>query len=215
MPVRPAPLRVLWLGPIGAVLFLTSATIQGAAERGYDSKQQAVSALALGEHGWVASLSFFMFGASLLATVPAWRSLLASVPPRGAYPILIAIMGVGLIAAGALRQDPAPGYDPQGLGRAPTIHGLVHLAIAAVVATSAVASLLVMARRLARDEHWAGWSTSARAFAAATIVCVAVYAVSSTRPTGLGGLFERVAILFPAGWTAAFLRRLARRPLSR
>ena len=209
VPVPPTLLRPLWIAVVATVLFLVVATIQGILRDGYDSWHQAVSALSLGPSGWIQAISFVVFGAVVTTTAPAWWQILAGGKGAVAYPALTAGLGLSFIAAGFVPQDPAPGYDPAGLAlTAPTALGLVHLAIAGVAAACSVAGLFVMAARFAGDEDWRGWAAYSRVMALLLIVCVAIYGVWSTRPTGFAGTFERLALVVPLVWTFTLLRRL-------
>ena len=208
-PVPHVLVRRLWLGLGGAALFTAVATLQGAVRVGYDARQQAVSALSLGPQGWVQQLNFVVFGALLISTVPALRTMLRGGIGAVSYPILTMVSGLALITVGFIPQDPAPGYDPEQLGLAlPTVGGLAHLALAAVAMIGSVGSLFVMARRFARDANWKTWVLPTRLVAVFAIVCVAIYAVWSTRPVGFAGVFERLAILATPVWALAFARRL-------
>jgi hypothetical protein len=209
IPVPPALLRPLWIAVVATILFLVVATIQGIVREGYDSWHQAVSALSLGPGGWIQAISFVVFGAVVTTTAPAWRRVLAGGKGAVAYPVLTAVLGLSFIAAGFIPQDPAPGYDPAGLAlEKPTTLGLLHLAIAGVAASCSVAGLFVMAARFAGDDDWRGWPAYTRVMAVLLIVCVAIYGVWSTRPSGFAGTFERLAVVVPLVWTFTFLRRL-------
>jgi hypothetical protein len=186
-------------------------TIQGLLRDDYDAWHQAVSALALGPSGWIQMLNLVVFGTVLITTVPAWRLILAGGKGAGAYPVLTAMVGISFVAVGLVPQDPAPGYDPAGLGlRGPTPLGLVHLAFAGVAATSSVAGLGIMAVRFARDAEWRWWTLHSALAGLLMIVCVTVYGIWSTRASGFAGTFERAAIVIPLIWMYAFLHRLGR-----
>lgn len=192
-----------------AALSFAFTTVQGAVRVGYDAWQQAVSALSLGPSGWVQTLNLILFGIAMLTTVSPWRRILAGGRGARAYPILTALTAFGFIVVGIVRQDPAPGYDPDGLAlHSPTPLGLVHISVAGVAALSSVAGLLVMASRFAGDPSWRRWPLYSMVAAIGMIVCVAAYAVLSVKPTGFAGAFERGAMLIPMIWTYAFLRRL-------
>jgi hypothetical protein len=177
---------------------------------GYDSWQQAVSALSLGPGGWVQDVSFVLWGVVILSTVSAWARVLSGGSGERAYPVLMTLTGLSLIAAGFVPQDPAPGYDPERLGQTlPTVVGLIHLAIAAIAASTSCAALFAMASRFATVPEWRRWATYTRAAAALTIVCVMIYAVWSTRATGLAGAFERMVIVIPGVWGYFVVARLS------
>lgn len=207
--VSPLLLRRLWFAIGYAALFLVITTIQGMLREDYDAWHQAVSALSLGPRGWVQMVNLAAFGVVVTSTAPVWRRILADGTGAISYPALTALLGASFIAIAFLPQDPAPGYDPDGLAlQAPTTVGMLHLGIAGVAALCSVACLFIMAARLAGDRHWLGWAAYTRVMALLIIVCVAVYGVWSTRASGLAGTFERLAIVIPLVWTGTFLRRL-------
>jgi hypothetical protein len=186
-------------------------TIQGAYRDGFDPWHQAISALSLGPGGWMQVVNLIGFGAVVLTTVSPWRQILAGARGGAAYPLLTALLGISFIGLGLIQQDPAPGYDPDGLRlKVPTALGLVHLAIAGVAALSSVAGLFVMGARLARDAAWPRWTFYSCATAIFVIGCVVVYGVWSIQPSGFAGTFERAALVAPMVWMFAFLRRLQR-----
>ena len=201
----------LWFAWGGGVLFLLLAGVQGVLRPGYDARQQSLSALSLGPSGWIQQLNFVMFGALLLAAVPAWRVVLWGAKGARSYPALSAIAGLMLILAGLVPQDPAPGYDPMGLALAgPTARGLLHIAIAGVAAVASTAGLLILGNRLAGEPHWRGWAIYCWVSAILVVTSVAIYAIWSTSPTGYAGAFERLAVVIQLIWGAAFLGHLTR-----
>ncbi|MBL0937710.1 MAG: DUF998 domain-containing protein [Gemmatimonadaceae bacterium] len=214
-PVARTLLTRLSFGLAAGVISFALTTVQGVLRDGYDSWHQAISALALGPGGWLQMLNLTVFGAVLLTTVSPWRRILSGGIGAVAYPALTALVGVSFMVLGLVRQDPAPGYDPEGLAHTvPTAAGLVHLAIAGVAAFSSVASLFVMASRFAAnantDTAWPRWALYSRATALVVVVCVVVYGVWSVESSGYAGTFERMAMLAPMVWMFALLRRLYR-----
>ena len=208
-PVPPALRRRLSIGLAAGVLSLASTTIQGLYRADFDPWHQAISALSLGPGGWLQMLNLIAFGAAVLTTVGPWHRILAGATGSTAYPVLTALVGVSFIGVGLIPQDPAPGYDPQGLGlETPTPHGLVHLAFAAIAAASSVAGLFVMAARFARNPAWHRWPLYSFLTGLVVILCVVVYGVWSVQSTGFAGTFERTAMIAPMFWMFAFLRRL-------
>lgn len=209
-PADPSDCRRLWFAVVATWLFMLGALLQGAFRPGYDAWHQSISALSLGPMGWVQDVAFMLLGLALLSTVPVWRRLLAGGIGSGAYPVLTALTGLSLMAAGLIPQDPAPGYDPERLGRAlPTATGLAHLGIAAVAAFASCGALFVMAARFAALPGWTGWAAYSRLTGVLTIGCVVIYAVWSTRSSGLAGTFERLVIVLPGLWGMAVVTRLS------
>lgn len=207
--VPPALLRRLWIGLAAAVLSLALTTIQGFFREGYDTWHQAISALSLGPGGWLQRLNLVAFGVIALTTVSPWRRVLGGARGGTAYPVLTALVGASFIGLGIIPQDPAPGYDPEGLALpAPTPLGLAHMAIAGIAALSSVIGFFVMAVRLALDPAWRGWTLYSCVAAVIVIGCVIVFGIWSTQAHGFAGTFERGAMLVPILWMFAFLRRL-------
>jgi hypothetical protein len=206
----PSSLRLrLWYGLIGAGLFNLIAVVESILRPDYDASQQSVSALSLGQWGWIQMISFNLFGVAIISTVTAWRRILAGGRGAKSYPILTLLIGTSLILCGIFKQDPAPGYDPENLAlTAPTLTGLTHLLFAGIGALSSVASLLVMARRFAHTPLWQGWNIFSILMAFIMTVCVTVYSVWSTKPAGYAGMFERIGLFIVPIWGVMFLARL-------
>lgn len=209
LPVPPPLRRRLWYGLIGAAIFNLIAAIESISRSDYDALQQSISALSLGQHGWIQMISFILFGIIIISTVPAWRKILAGGKGAKSYPILTLLTGASLILCGIFKQDPAPGYDPENLAlTAPTLTGLLHLLFAAIMALSSIAGLIVMARRFAHTPLWQGWSTYSILMALVMTACITVYSVWSTRSTGYAGTFERIGALVVPIWALTFVVRL-------
>jgi hypothetical protein len=208
----PLPLiRRLSLGLAAGIGSLAITTVEGAMRENFNPWHQAISALSLGPGGWVQMINLVAFGLVVLTTVGPWRRILAGGRGAAAYPLLTAVVGICFVGVGLIRQDPAPGYDPDQFRlTAPTPLGLMHLAIAGVAAVSSVVALCVIAARLARDPAWRRWGLYSAATAGIVIACVAAYGVGSVQPTGIAGSFERAAMIAPLIWLFAFLRRLRR-----
>jgi hypothetical protein len=211
VPVPPRLRRRLWIGLAGGVTSLAVTSVQGLVRRDFDPWHQAISALSLGPGGWLQVLNLVAFGIVVLTTVAPWRTILAGGRGAAAFPALTALVGIGFVGVGLIRQDPAPGYDPDRLLlAAPSPLGLAHLAIAGVAALSSVAGLFVIAARFAGDPDWSRWSLYSCGTALFMVACVAVYGVWSVQPTGFAGTFERAALVAPLVWLYCFLRRLQR-----
>ena len=199
----------LSIGLVACAVSLAITTIQGVYREGFDPWHQAMSALSLGPGGWVQKINLIVFGAVLLTTVPAWRTILAGARGGTAYPILTGILGLSFIGVGLFQQDPAPGYNPEKLAlQSPTASGIAHLAIAGVGALASVIGFLVMAARLSKDPAWPGWTFYSCLTALLIVGCIAVYGFWSVRPAGFAGTFERAAMLAPMMWMFLFVRRL-------
>ena len=190
-------------------VFLVAVATQGAARPDYDAWHQSISALSLGEHGWIQDAFFVLLGCVLLGTASSWRRVLRGGVGERSYPVLTAFIGLSMIAAAWWPQDPAPGYDPEQLGLTlPTLTGLLHLTAAGVGAFSSIAAMFVMATRFRRLPGWESWARPTRLTAALMMLCVVIYAVWSVQPTGFAGTFERLVVIVPGVWGYAVIQRL-------
>lgn len=209
IPVPKLLRQKLWYALIATTLFHIIVAVQGVLRPGYDISQQSVSALSLGQTGYIQMICFIALGVAIIWTVPTWRKILARGKGEKAYPILTLLTGFSLILCGLFKQDPAPGYDPDQLQlTAPTLIGLLHLLFAAIGALSAITGLIVMAARFARTPLWQGWKVYTFLMALIMVACITVYSIWSTKPTGYAGTFERMGLMIVPIWAATFLARL-------
>lgn len=96
------------VGVVAAVVFVAVILIEGARRPGYNPTYHTGSELSLGDRGWIQIANFLLMGGGMLAfAVGVYRILNA---PIGA--VLLAIFGLGMIAAGIFRPDPIRGYPP-------------------------------------------------------------------------------------------------------
>jgi hypothetical membrane protein len=146
--IRPAG----WAGVVGPVLFTATFLAQEAFRRGeYDPVSEPVSALEAGPNGWIQQANFVVFGLlTILFAVGLHRGLQHT--RRGiAGPAALFVSGIGLLLAAALPlQEDAAGvtYDPGG-----------HIVAGFMFFPSSAVALVVLSRRMARDQRWRYLST--------------------------------------------------------
>src|SRR2546421_5676905 len=149
--------RILLLcGAIAGPLFLLTVLIQDYTRPAFDPRLQPLSLLSLGDWGWVQIVNFVLAGVlNLLYAVGLWRRLH---PGRAGTwgPLLIGAYGLGLIAVGVFRTDPADGFPPDAIASTgPSWHGAIHALGGLFVFLVLAAALAVFARLfLARKERW-------------------------------------------------------------
>ncbi len=197
----------------GPVFFTLSYAINEALRPHFNLFQESISVLAQGPDGWVQRASFVLFGLTSLAFALGLGRL--DPPPAGGPGVARceAGIGVGLILAGLLVQEPLAGgphaVRPPGLitpyGYV-TLPGLAHVAAAVVVYVSTVTACLLVARGL-------GEYPATRLAAAYSRLCgwlyLALIAAFAIAPLtgGPAGLFERIAGLVAGAWTIWFACR--------
>ena len=153
-----ATVRLLACAIAGSSLFVVAVLVQSFTRAGFDPRVHALSMLALGDLGWIQTLTFVLSGALILASVTGFRRALS--PGRGRIwgPVLIGLFGVGLIWGGLFPTDAGLGFPdgaPAGIPE-PTVIGTLHNLSPTLVAVSLVAACIVLARRFAGMKRW-GW----------------------------------------------------------
>ena len=133
---RPLSLRLLLVGgALGPLIFIIAFFIEGATRPDYNAWHHYVSALSLGEQGWMQITNFIVSGTLILAFAVGLKRLLPSGKGSTWGPILLAVIGLGLIGSGFFVMDPDLGYPP-GAASTQTLHGIIHLLLGAVVFSS-------------------------------------------------------------------------------
>jgi hypothetical protein len=95
-------------GGVAAVLFCGISTYEMFTRPGFDIERHAISMLSLGDRGWIMASTFVAAGfLALLCAVGIARAF------HGRWlPILVAVYGVGLIAAGVFPAPASFGFPP-------------------------------------------------------------------------------------------------------
>lgn len=191
--LSPAALLLIACGTFGGLLFATVYLVEGATRPGYDTLQQAISALSLGPGGWLQQVNFVAFGILAFISAFGWRMALKSGPGALWYPVLKGITGVGLIVDGFFSQDPAIGYPVGAVVGAPTTHGIIHNLFAFATITALALSSFVLARRFAAEPRWRGWVLPTALTGMLTIVFIALFGATKGHMGVPAGLFERLS----------------------
>ncbi|WP_433357047.1 DUF998 domain-containing protein [Microtetraspora malaysiensis] len=153
-PAVPAPSgRLLFAGALAGPVFFASAIAQMLTREGFDITRHPISQLATGDLGWIQIATFVLAGLGSLALAAGVRRTLTEGIGRRALPVLIAIFGAGMIAAGVFTMDPENGFPagtPDGPVAEMSWHGITHSAAAAVSFTALAIAAIVLAVRCAR-----------------------------------------------------------------
>jgi len=188
---------LLFCGAIAGPLFILIVLIQDYARPGFDPRLQPLSLLSLGDWGWVQIVNFVLAGVlNLLYAVGLWRRLH---PGRAGTwgPLLIGAYGLGLIAVGVFRTDPADGFPPGAIASTgPSWHGAIHALGGLFVFLVLAAALAVFGRLfLARKERW--WAF----YCIASAVLLMLFFFGGINSAVLMARFLRLGTL--VGWMAA------------
>jgi hypothetical protein len=144
---------LLGYGLVAGPFYVAVALLQGAFRPGFDLTRHDVSLLSNGDWGWIQIANFCLTGAMVIAcAVGVHRALRGQ---RGGTwgPRLLALYGLGLVAAGVFVADPMNGFPagaPAGHPAAMTVHGTLHILAAAVGFFALIGACWVIARSYAK-----------------------------------------------------------------
>lgn len=211
-----------WLlagGVIGPPLFFVVLLIEGATRPGYNAIQTQGSYLALTDQGWEQITNFLIFGFLLLAFAVGLRRIWSTGRASVWGPLLVGLLGLGMLMLGVFVADPGDGYPPGTPFSIPphTWHGWAHgitgltWFIVALPATT-----FVFARRFAaepKNRRWAtySWMTGALVLLISTIITTFVIPIAQYfgLPV-IDGLIQRIEIVIGWSWLALTALRLLR-----
>ena len=202
-PADPTTRRLLAGGAIGAIGFVVVFLVDGATRPGYDPTYHPVSALSLGERGWLQIANFVVTGALMVAFAVGLRRHLRPGPAAVAGPLLIGIFGLSLVASGAFVMDPMRGYPPgppPGAPGTPSWHHVVHDNLGAVVFLCVPLACFVLARRFARRPARVGWLLYSLATGLAGIALLVVFGAAWEADHPQTGLIQRMMIIVDWTW---------------
>ena len=153
---------LLLCGAIAGPLFTAAWIVEGATRTDYDPLRYPISALSIGEFGWMQRANFIVTGLLVLAFAIELRRILRQ--PSGSVwgPLLVGLLGIGLIGAGIFVTDPLNGYPP-GTPIIPTertTHGILHDLFGIPFFLGVPINCFVFARLFARwgERSWAWYS---------------------------------------------------------
>lgn len=156
------PRALLLCGALAGPVFVVLFTLIGAIRPDYDWQRHPVSSLALTGWGWLQTVNFLVTGALLLAfAIGLWRTVRRPAKGKGTVlgPLLVGVMGIGLIGAGLFATDPLSGYPPGAPDRIQyTTIGVLHDVFSMFFFGGLALACLAFAAWFARRRAW-GWAT--------------------------------------------------------
>ncbi len=208
---RPATTRALLAcGGIAGPLFILVSFTQVVTRDGFDLRLHPLSALALGDLGWIQIINFLLTGLLAVAFAVGVRRALRSGRAGTWGPVLVATYGVGLICAGIFTADPGFGFPagaPAGMPEQFSWHGVLHSVFAMVAFVSLSAACLVFARRFAALRHWT-WVTYC------VVTGVAAFALTAWPSIDSASVRFAVAAVLTSAWLTVIAARLRTEPAS-
>jgi hypothetical protein len=185
-----------WAGMLGSAIFVLVFTIEGWLRPGYNPLSMHISALSLGQRGWIQITNFICLG--LLLALFTWG--VASEIKTGRASrwgvILLAVLSALFIISGPFVMDPAG--TPQSEA---TLHGTIHGLAGGFVFLLMPVTMFVFLRRFRIDPAWRfiyRWTFFLGVIEAAAVL---IFTILSKAP-GLGnnvsgwiGLIQRAALI--------------------
>jgi hypothetical membrane protein len=187
---------LLACGVVAGPLFIGVSLVLGAMRPSYDPIATPISLLALGEQGWIQTLSFLVCGALLFAfAVGVWR--VASGQPMGSKlgPTLVGFAGLDLIGAGVFTTG-----DQR--------HELVSIALFVSLPVTCLAFAASFRRQ--QSTNWAWYSLGTGVVVAAGVVALIAAFTSSGPLADVAGLIQRLTIGVWFAWVTLVALNLLR-----
>jgi hypothetical membrane protein len=205
---------LLTCGVIGPLLFIAWFLILGATRTDYEALRQPVSSLSIGPYGWMQIANFLVTGSLIIAFSIGLRRTLY---PAFWGPLLVGLVGVGLIGAGIFVTDPLNGYPP-GTPLVPTVRttqGRLHDLFGMPVFLGLPIACFVFGRLFARrgERGWAAYSILSGIVMFAFFVLAGMGFRQMPGFTNLAGVYQRLSIATGFGWLALLALHLLRTPL--
>ncbi len=126
---------LLICGAIACPIFIIAVFIEGATRSDYNSLLYPLSSLSIGDMGWTQILNFIITGILLVLFSLGLRQVFKSKKLKFRGPLLIGLVGIGLMGAGIFVTDPIFGYPTSKplMLRQFTFHGHLHDAFSMLV----------------------------------------------------------------------------------
>jgi uncharacterized protein DUF998 len=202
---------LLGYGVLAGPVYVVTALAQGLLRPGFDLMHDDVSLLSNGSLGWIQIANFIVTGAFVIAAAAGMARALGSRSSWG--PRLLGAYGVALVAAGIFVADPMNGFPagtPAGRPEALSLHGILHIVVAAVGFLCLVAACFVQARRFARERR-GRWTAFSMITGVVFLLAFAGVASGSTSAIVVLGFWGAVIVSF--AWIAAVSIDLYRKTL--
>jgi hypothetical protein len=152
--------RQLLAGILLTPLFFGIVTPLAIFSEGFHLEKQAISALSLGEYGWIQRANFIISGILAIISALGFRERLRNGKAALTGPALVILFGAGLFIAGIFSADPAFGFPkgaPEGMPPTMSSSALFHSVGFYCAFTALTIACFVFASRFLSDKK-TGWA---------------------------------------------------------
>jgi hypothetical protein len=203
-PLSPTTVRLLLLGSLAGPIYTLAGAAQYVFRDGLDITRHALSMASLGTYGWTQVATFIGCGILvLMAGVGLAKALESAWGGR-----LLAVHGIGIVAAGFFRVDPALGFPPGSPEEAATMswHGMAHFMVGGIGFVCFIAATLVIGRLFARagERPWALFSR------VTGVLFLAAFVGIASGSTGPATVAFVAAVVLSWVWLTAVCVKVAR-----
>ncbi len=194
---------LLLCGAIACPLFIIVVLIEGAIRPNYNSFLFPLSSLSIGDTGWTQISNFIFTGILLVAFSFGLKTVCNSTNEKFRGPLLIRLVGIGLIGAGIFSTDAIFGYptDKPLVLRQFTLHGHLHDGFSMFVFICLPWACFVFRKYfIAQDKkEWAKYSAFTGYAMITTFIITSMGFKQLPGFVNYAGLFQRICIAI--GWT--------------
>ena len=193
---------LLVCGALAGPLFTVVWFVVGVRRAHFDPMQHPISALAIGESGWIQSVNFLLTGALTIALAFGLRDVLKG--KAGWAPSLIGAAGAGYFGDGIFVTDPLNGFPPgtPPVTIPPTFSGSLHLLFASLLFFGLPAACFELARFFRRQgvDRWARYSIFTAVAFLGTYLFASAGFLQAKDLVPYAGLIQRVSLTIGMLW---------------
>ena len=194
-----------WAGILAPIIFVGVFTVEGVLRNGYDPMRMYISALSLGNRGWIQISNFIVLGLLLfIFTLGLSKEFQSGKASRGGI-ITLYIISVLFFISGPFVMDPTETPADQ-----MSVHGLIHGLSGGIVFLLMPIIIFIFLRRFFSDNNWQSfrWWTLILGVIEATGVIIFTYVskipVEQNAYINYLGLFQRIALIPFMVWVFIF-----------
>ncbi|MEO3783786.1 DUF998 domain-containing protein [Actinocorallia sp. B10E7] len=144
---------LLTLAAVAAPLWAAVSLAQAFTRDGFDLTRHPLSMLSTGLLGWLQVANFLVGGALTVAGAIGLRRAMRGAPGGTWTPRLVAVNGLGMMAAGVFSMDPGDGFPvgtPAGIPAEMSWHAVLHMVAGSVSFTALIAACFVLGHHFSR-----------------------------------------------------------------
>ncbi|MDR2967906.1 MAG: DUF998 domain-containing protein [Methanobacteriaceae archaeon] len=194
----------LLCGAISAVIFTLSWIIQEIFKTGYNPIMVPVSSLAIGELGWIQSVTFLITGLTLILFAYGLEKIRKKEGFSKWTVIFLVIGAIGLIGAGCFTTDPINGFPP-GTGETTiqtSLIGILHQLFSVLLFIGLPIAMILFSKHFLNIKNKKWWIYSIVS-AILFIIFMIILKVASEPSLGLlklFGLIQRIILIIGFLW---------------